>query len=287
MPPLSTLEKDILFAEDFQDLKSGAIGDYCTHALCLEGEARFKLAGKNFLIRKNDCIIFTHSELVSDISMDQDFRACVLYIANHFLMNNLPKNDYDVVGKLTLLRNPVMKLTGKECGTFLDDARHIRQRLADTEHHFHSELMGCLVETFVLDLYDFHVRLYDFSSISEQNAALMNRFIERLKAKEYERHREVSYYASKLCVSPKYLSEVCKKTSGFTANFWIDRFTITGITRMLSDKKMTIKEISDKMNFSSLSFFSRYVQRILKVSPSAYRNQNALELPGNQQEPAK
>ena len=94
--------------------------------------------------------------------------------------------------------------------------------------------------------------------------------------KRVRNHREVSYYASRLCITPKYLTEVCKKASGFTANYWIDRFTISRITHLLSDKNLTLKEISDNMNFSSLSFFSRYVQRLLKVSPSEYRNGNLI-----------
>ena len=34
--------------------------------------------------------------------------------------------------------------------------------------------------------------------------------------------------ADKLFVITKYLSEVCKKVSGFPANYWINRFTLIG-----------------------------------------------------------
>ncbi|MCL1613637.1 helix-turn-helix domain-containing protein [Phocaeicola plebeius] len=63
-----------------------------------------------------------------------------------------------------------------------------------------------------------------------------------------------------------------KKASGFHANFWIDRFTITEITRLLCDKTLTLKEISKRMNFASVSYFCRYVMRILKVTPSEYKS---------------
>ena len=213
-------------------------------------------------MRKGDCVIFTHNELISKIEISDDFQVTVLYISNSFSFKNIPRNDYDVIGKLTLLRNPIMSLTEREQRIFMD--------------RFHDELIGCLAKTFVLDLYDFHARIYESPSVSEQNAVLMERFINLLKAGDYRNHREVSYYASRLCITPKYLTEVCKKASGFTANYWIDRFTISRITHLLSDKNLTLKEISDNMNFSSLSFFSRYVQRLLKVSPSEYRNGNLI-----------
>ena len=270
------MNTDILFADNLDDMISGSFDRYCTHALCREGEASFLMTGEWFRMRKGDCVIFTHNELISKIEISDDFQVTVLYISNSFSFKNIPRNDYDVIGKLTLLRNPIMSLTEREQRIFMEDIELIRRRLTDHTHRFHDELIGCLAKTFVLDLYDFHARIYESPSVSEQNAVLMERFINLLKAGDYRNHREVSYYASRLCITPKYLTEVCKKASGFTANYWIDRFTISRITHLLPDKNLTLKEISDNMNFSSLSFFSRYVQRLLKVSPSEYRNGNLI-----------
>ncbi len=270
------MDTDILFADNFDGMASEGIDLYCTHALCHAGEASFLMAGEWFRMKKGDCVIFTHNELISRIEISDDFHATVLYISNSFSLKNIPQNDYDVIGKLTLLRNPVMTLTEREQRIFMEDIELIRRRLMDNTHRFHDELIGSLAKTFVLDLYDFHARIYESPSVSEQNAVLMQRFISLLKNGDYQVHREVSYYASRLCITPKYLTEVCKKASGFTANYWIDRFTIARITHLLSDKRLLLKEISDNMNFSSLSFFSRYVQRLLKVSPSEYRNGNLI-----------
>lgn len=268
------MEEDIIFDDNFKRMNNKNIHLYCTHALCHEGEASFLLAEKSFHMKQGDCIIFPHNELVSEITETKDFKATIVYISNHFLLNNMPKNEYDVIGKLTLLRNPIIPLTKAGQQIFMEDIETIRKRTVNTAHHFYNELMGCLVDTFVLDLYDFHAQVYGNARFSGQQALLMKRFIEMLSNKEYQKHREVSYYASKLCVTPKYLSEVCKKISGSTANFWIDHFTIVAISRLLADKSLALKEIAEQMNFSSLSFFSRYVQRLLKVSPSEYRGNN-------------
>lgn len=266
------MDEDLIFAGNFDALMSESLYRHCTHALCQAGEVSFNMAGESFRMREGDCIILTHNELVSDIKQTDDFKATVLYIANSFAHENLPRNDYDVIGKLTLLRNPVMALAADERETFLDDVRQLEKRLESGTHRFQYELIGCLTEVFILDLYDFHARIYERPAVSEQSALLLDRFIELLRTGEYQTHREVAYYASRLCITPKYLTEICKKVSGYHANFWIDRFTITEITRLLSNKNLTLKEISDRMNFSSISYFSRYVHRMLKVTPSEYRN---------------
>ena len=99
----------------------------------------------------------------------------------------------------------------------------------------------------------------------------MNRFLFMLEEGAYRQHREVSYYADRLCVTSKYLSEVSKKVSGYAANYWINRYTILDISRQLRDKSLTFVQISDMFGFSSPAYFSRYVQQYLGVKPSDYR----------------
>lgn len=82
----------------------------------------------------------------------------------------------------------------------------------------------------------------------------------------------MAHYASKLCISPKYLSEVCKRAIVQTANFWIVHYTLRGITRMLRDKTLTIVQIADKFHFSSAAYLSRYVQKYLGKAPGELRD---------------
>lgn len=266
------MNKGIILAEDFSFMASENIRLYCTHALCHKGEASFCLAGHLFKMQKGDCIIFPHSELVSEMRASEDFRTTVLYLSNEFAMQNKPKNDYDVVGRLSLLRNPVLPLLPEEQKIFMEDVEHIRQRESNAGHRFYNDLMGCLIEIFQLDLYDFHARIYGEPHVSGHGAILLGKFIEMLKSGEYETHREVSYYASRLFITPKYLSEISKNISGYSANFWIGRFTIDGIIHLLSNKNISLKNIAERFHFSSMPHFCRYVQNILGVSPTKYRN---------------
>lgn len=262
---------DLVFSDNLDEVTSERFSQYVSHILCYGGECSFQMAGQVFHIKEGDFIIWTHGKLVSDIVVSDDFRANVLYISYRFSRKNIPNNDYDIIGNLSLLNNPVLPLTEKEKVICDYDLKQIKWRMEDKSHHFYHELLGCLVIAFVLDLYDIHVRIYKENPLSQQNALLLRRFFELLETGRYRINREVAYYASRLNVTPKYLSEVCKKVSGRSAIFWIDRFTIAEIVRLLKNKKLTLTHISDEMNFSSLSYFSRYVQRTLGVPPTEYR----------------
>ncbi len=98
----------------------------------------------------------------------------------------------------------------------------------------------------------------------------MVRFMALLEQEEYMQHREVGYYADKLFVSAKHLSEVSKQVSGRNALFWINRFTTIHIRKLLQQKTHSITSLTDLFGFSSTAYFSRFVQQHLGVSPSAF-----------------
>ena len=83
--------------------------------------------------------------------------------------------------------------------------------------------------------------------------------------------RDVSYYAERLNVSPKYLSATIKRMTGHSVTSYIDRHTIPILKDYLNDERLSLTQIADAMNFTSLSYFSRYCTKHLGQSPSEYR----------------
>jgi AraC-like DNA-binding protein len=83
--------------------------------------------------------------------------------------------------------------------------------------------------------------------------------------------RDVSYYAERLNVSPKYLSATIKRVTGHSVTSYIDRHTIPILKEYLNDESLSLTQIADMMNFTSLSYFSRYCTKHLGQSPSDYR----------------
>lgn len=80
--------------------------------------------------------------------------------------------------------------------------------------------------------------------------AVMRRFIDMLERGDYRHSREVGYYADRICITPKYLSEVCRKVSGYSANFWINRYATIDIARLLRDKSLSLTDIADMYGFT-------------------------------------
>ena len=102
----------------------------------------------------------------------------------------------------------------------------------------------------------------------------LENFMSLLSA-SYPKERSVSFYANKLNISAKYLSQLCKELTGRTAIEIINRFVLSDIDALLRNPKLNIKEI-----FPNPSFFAKYVKHHFGVSPSTYRNRAISGVPG-------
>jgi len=265
------MTKEIIIRDSLDGIGEGEVALHLAHILCLGGQCEITYNDSLFTIREKDCTIIRATQLIESVAPSADFRVRILYIDPTFIEKSTPNTNYGMRGSLSLAQNPVMHLTEEEFARCRRDFEEVERRRAMVWHHFLDEVMISTVQTLILDFFDFHARIYGMEEIQTQSATTMQRFIGMLERGDYRENREVGYYASELCVAPKYLSEISKTVTGHSANWWINRFTILDISRQLRDRDRTFTEISDLFHFSSPAYFSRYVQRYLGESPTEYR----------------
>lgn len=149
-------------------------------------------------------IIPRRGDLVRNIQESKDFRVDVIYVTQEFIEISTPQSNYGMRGHLALFVNPIMCLTPEQQQRCANNFNAIKQRLAQPQHHFFRDVMMNVVQTMILDFFDFHAELYGFDRITSQNEQLMSQFVEMLEQGDYRENREIGYYADKLCVTSKY-----------------------------------------------------------------------------------
>ncbi len=85
-------------------------------------------------------------------------------------------------------------------------------------------------------------------------------------------HHTIDFYASRLCLSPRYLSTLIKQVSGQSAKQWIDNALITRIKIALKHTDEPIARICDEMNFPNPSFFAKFFKRMTGMTPLQFRH---------------
>lgn len=262
---------DVFFVGDVARYDPAARPGSVLHVLCTAGSMSFTFLDVRYEVRAADYVILPNVLFASAFAVGEGFRGLVMDLSTSFVNALNLGGNYGVTGQLSLLRNPVMHLGPADFARCLDGMQRIRTRLDETHHGFRSEAVGHLLMAHILDLYDVHMRTHAAMRLSGRTALLLNRFVALLYEGAWRRHRDVAHYASLLCVTPHYLSELCRKVSGRPATYWIDLFTMQEVCRLLSQRGRTVAGIAADLHFSSPAHFSAYVAKRLGLSPARYR----------------
>lgn len=146
-----------------------------------------------------------------------------------------------------------------------EDACNMPQDMVTTD------IINSLVNFFLLALYQkVRDRLESNMSMPANSKNLAAKFAILLR-ENYKHEHAVSFYAGKLCISPKYLTQVLKENTGLTPKSAIDRTLGAEAMFMLTNSSLNVQEISNELGFPDQSYFGRFFKRLFGVSPLHYR----------------
>ena len=100
---------------------------------------------------------------------------------------------------------------------------------------------------------------------------LYNAFVS-LVAQHYREAHDVSFYADKLCITTRYLSQITDKTVAKSPKQIIADYLMSEAKSYLETTRLTIQEIADKLGFSSQALFYKFFKNQANTSPSEYRS---------------
>ncbi|MDE6394282.1 MAG: helix-turn-helix domain-containing protein [Duncaniella sp.] len=267
----TSLHEYIVCSTDAGQINSPAFYDCVIHLICTAGNAVFAYNEQRFELVKGNIAVLTHPRMVRLESVTEDFQCEYLAAPEKFLHNLLPVNNYSIQGGVSLFSNPVIDVNEEEARIFLGDIANIRKRIDDIDHLFYSGMIGSLLQTMIYDLFDFHARRHEGVLTTDRVGYVTSQFFMLIRSGHPAKHREVSYYASQLNVSPKYLSDTIKRVTGESVSTHINRAAATVMYEYLKDNTMSVTQIADEMNFTSVSYFSRYCKKYIGKSPARLR----------------
>ena len=152
-------------------------------------------------------------------------------------------------------------------------ARHIIDTIWHVVHQpdYNRQTVSSLVAAMMHHydgIYRQHIDLLKASQSREQT--IFDRFIQLVNQHAMREH-QISFYADRMCLTERYLGTVIRQASGTTAKEWIDRALLEHIKIELKHTDKSIAQISDEMDFSNPSFFSKFFKRLADKTPLEYR----------------
>ena len=241
-------------------------------AFCIQGEAHLHIDDKAVTMKRHDALFANSNSLISIDWMSNDVSYKIVALNSKMAFSLINKSFVDAF--MTLIEKPVISLTQDEIQLVI---RYYE--LADfkmTNHDFiaNKDAILSLLRAFSIDMLSCINRHHSHdSNILRQGDKLYRRFL-YLITSNVDGHRSVRSYADELCVTPKYLTSVCRQHGNKTASELITNALVTRIKQMLLYSDKSVKEIATELNFENLSFFGKFVKKHFGQSPINYRKHN-------------
>ncbi len=253
-----------------QERAVGMAGDAFLVALYIGGSARLTMDGLTYELERNNLVACSWEQFRrAKCDAGCRFRCICLSSESARDLAMLAVGNWDV--KLYIARHPVLSLTESRAAYFNRYFDLYRATLQKPRTAYFDDLCTAMLQVLIYDLYDFLTGFiqHEMSPYSSGDTLFRNFLL--LLHDTYPKPRLIAPYAERLRVTPKYLSQVCKRMCGQSASKLIDDFVVGDIRRLMERRDKTIKEISNELQFPNVSFFGKYVKQHLGLSPRGYR----------------
>ena len=245
-------------------------------AYCSKGKCTIMINGETKEVHSNEIFICPPEVSLDNIMISPDFEYQAVCISNRMLQTVL-RGYISLWNQLTYIKKlRVIEMIDSDIEFYNKTYSLLKQCLeykgeAAIDMQYRAEVLRGIISAVLIGFCNTLRKHTDVEPEPlKQNVSIFNRFPELIQSTE-AKHNTVNYYASKLCISDKYLTMICKKNSGKTANAWIQEYTISAITNYLRNTGLSVKEISNRPGFPNSSFFGKYVRDHLGCSPLEYR----------------
>lgn len=214
-----------------------------------------------------------HFLKIKDISID--FESSVLYVDERYIKE---KYSSDMIYRrakyqVRLFKNPILQLDNSSFEIISKRFSFVQEALEDTVHLYQSKLILLSLQVFFLEVSSVLERKIDHEIDKEtlsRDELYFQSFLELL-IQNYEREHEVDFYARKINISTHYLTVIVKRLTGQTVSDFLYQLLLGNAKILLQNPNLSIKEISDRLNFSDQSAFGKFFKRRSGFSPLKYR----------------
>lgn len=243
--------------------------------VCFDGSTNILIGTRAYHIQKGDLCIVLPNTILRTINKSVDFKGYVFGFSTEYLFS---VNIASATPLYLYIRdNPCISITESEQESLMRICDFLKDYDDRDSCHHKKEISKHLLSVLIYEVMGIYKKgnplQQDFYS---QKQIHYFKFLELL-AHNLGKHKSVDFYAGELCITPRYLSAICKEMTGHTATESINKHILMNARLLLVSTAMTISEISDELYFCNASFFTQFFKKHEGVSPKIYREKNRIE----------
>ncbi|MDR0790461.1 MAG: helix-turn-helix domain-containing protein [Bacteroidales bacterium] len=269
---IQTIDDDFLIFDNVKVLPAFAYPfkiDVTNFIICTKGETRGKIGLHSYHSVAPCMITLLAGEILQHEYISDDFEGLFITMSKRLTDSLLPDIQERLPIALSVRQNPSIPLIETDLNLLKTYYAMLKAVVGMTENPHRKDIVRHLMIAFYYHSNSWLRKIPQNPQPTKQDETV-NQFLQ-LAEKHYKTERQVGFYAEKLQITPKYLSQITKQASGKSANDWIDEYVILEAKALLKSSRLTIQQIAEELNFADQSIFGKYFKRVEGVSPKEYR----------------
>ena len=246
-------------------------------AYCRQGHFKCTINLKEYEIHDGMLVVNIPNNIIQlePIESGDELVELTIMAVSPKYMNTLSSDlDKIFIDALNILKSPIMEMGPKEVDIALQYFK-LFDNVINTDSEYRNDSVRYLFTSIFyliggMLMKRLRIEEENDAQISTRHKSVFESFIE-LVEKYHNKERSVRFYADKLCITPKYLSQIIKNMSGLSAPEVINKYVILEAQHLLRHTDLSIKEISDQLNFPTTSYFYKYFKTHTGYTPNSYR----------------
>lgn len=243
--------------------------------LVKHGSCSVELDLKKYILTDYSCVVALPNQIarISEISKDIKFICVACSLA---MVEDLMTHINEAISLIIKAKQqPILKLDAIEYGNILQSFNFLIAKLKSSRQNpYNLQIVQNALLALAYECIGILTKSENIKQPSSKKEVLFNSFIS-LVSKNHKQEHSVTFYATNLFITPKYLTRVIEEISHKPAKRWIDEYIALEAKMMLRSTPKSIQEISDELNFPDMSFFGKFFKRMTGMSPKAYRENKA------------
>ena len=248
--------------------------------ICNQGRLQADINGRQYLIEAGDMLLCNSFHTLTDALQSFDFSCSIYCFPGTQSQEAVFVNEKVLRDIFFANDNPVIHLTEEKMRLFRTYKVLIAQKLEDGASRYSEQSMSGLHKAILYDILAIidkrkHESTEAANTHSEEFPSVKSDTVKRflmLLAEDDSHHHTVEYFASQLCITPKYLSVICRQETGKAPSVWIRERLIEKIRYYLLNTSLSAKEIAHRVDMPNSSFFGKFVKQHFGCTPMEYRN---------------
>lgn len=245
--------------------------NYYGIGLCVSGSATLIGNLDSYQVEAYTLISMSPQVIKQWKNVTEDFDTLTIFFTKAFFTKIFPKQNYleqfNFFDQNTKHVNQFsMDETAEIFEIFQKTKIHINQN-----HPYQHEILASYINILLFEYQTLFEKIHFRNSYQQTRNQQIVKAFKDLANMYFQQERSVQFYADKLFITAKHLTEILKQETGKTASDWLNELLLLEATILLTNSHLHITQIAEELHFPDASTFGKFFKKLSGTSPTEYR----------------